>query len=242
MTVSVETILRIWESGQTQTPLERALQLVQAGWPEISPQKLAEFSIGQMDRHLLTLREQMFGSEISLLTDCDCGQRIDVSFDLSDVRTERAGETSSTIAVDFGQQEVQFRLPTCRDLLTLGCHADPATGTRILIRRCILSATKSERNNIADQLSDDQVDRVAAEMAAADPQANLQVPVECPECRRIWQAPFDIVSCLWSEISTWARRVLLEVRTLAGRYHWSERDILAMSPWRRQFYLGGEGT
>jgi hypothetical protein len=48
---------------------------------------------------------------------------------------------------------------------------------------------------------------------------------------------FDIASYFWDEINAWANRILREVHILASRYGWSERDILALSPWRRQFYL-----
>ena len=55
--------------------------------------------------------------------------------------------------------------------------------------------------------------------------------------RASWQLTLDIVSFLWSEISSLAKRHLREVHTLAWAYGWSEADILAMSPARRQFYL-----
>ena len=65
----------------------------------------------------------------------------------------------------------------------------------------------------------------------------LELALSCPSCRHQWQATFDIVSFFWSEINAWAHRSLQEVHTLALAYGWREADILAMSPWRRQFYL-----
>ena len=59
----------------------------------------------------------------------------------------------------------------------------------------------------------------------------------CPECGHRWHATFDIVSFFWSEIDAWAYRTLHQVHRLASAYGWREADILAMSPWRRQFYL-----
>ena len=83
----------------------------------------------------------------------------------------------------------------------------------------------------------DVVDAIVAHMAQADPQADIQLSLVCPQCGHQWQAAFDIASFFWSEINAWANRMLREVHILASRYGWSETDILAMSPWRRQFYL-----
>ena len=74
-------------------------------------------------------------------------------------------------------------------------------------------------------------------MALVDPQADVQLALSCPACGQQWRATFDVVSFLWDELDAWARRLLREVHTLASAYHWREADILAMSRWRRQYYL-----
>ena len=74
-------------------------------------------------------------------------------------------------------------------------------------------------------------------MAEADPQAEVELALNCPACGEGWQAPFDIESFFWDEIGAWARRVLGEVHVLASSYGWRESDILNMSAWRRQFYI-----
>jgi hypothetical protein len=45
------------------------------------------------------------------------------------------------------------------------------------------------------------------------------------------------VSFLWSEIHSWAQRLLRDVHAIAAAYGWREGDILAMNPLRRQAYL-----
>jgi hypothetical protein len=74
-------------------------------------------------------------------------------------------------------------------------------------------------------------------MAEADPLADIQIAISCPACAQGWRAAFDILTFLWSEIEAWAWRMLSDVHTLASAYGWCERDILALSPTRRQFYL-----
>ena len=80
-------------------------------------------------------------------------------------------------------------------------------------------------------------DGIALAMAQADPQADLQLALRCPDCGHEWQPPFDIARFLWQELHGWALHLLREVDTLAQAYHWAEADILAMSPRRRQAYL-----
>lgn len=74
-------------------------------------------------------------------------------------------------------------------------------------------------------------------MARADPQADVRLAIACPSCGHQWQGIFDIVTFFWSEIESWASRILHEVHLLALAYGWHEREILALSPRRRQFYL-----
>jgi len=86
-------------------------------------------------------------------------------------------------------------------------------------------------------LPDEVVNAVLAEMAQADPQADVQVALACPACRHHWSVAFDILAYLWSEIDDWAQRLLREIHALASGYGWSERDILALSARRRRTYL-----
>ena len=71
----------------------------------------------------------------------------------------------------------------------------------------------------------------------ADPQADLQLDLSCDACGHQWQAPFDIVAFLWTELNAWAQRRLSEIHVLAKAYGWTEPEVLALSPWRRQVYL-----
>jgi hypothetical protein len=75
-------------------------------------------------------------------------------------------------------------------------------------------------------------------MEALDPQADIRIALTCPQCGHGWNAQFDISGYLWTEIDQWAHQTLNAVHRLARAYGWSERDILELSPVRRQLYLG----
>ena len=80
--------------------------------------------------------------------------------------------------------------------------------------------------------------------AAALSERGMESPsadLTCGECGHRWVAPVDIAGVLLRDVDAWARRYLDEVHRIASAYHWSERDILALSAARRQFYLEAIG-
>jgi hypothetical protein len=108
---------------------------------------------------------------------------------------------------------------------------------RALLYACITHAQHLETELSADELPARVMSVVVEHMATADHQADVDLALTCPACAHQWIVPFDIASFFWQEIAAWAIRILQDVHTLASAYGWSERDILAMSPNRRQAYL-----
>ena len=112
----------------------------------------------------------------------------------------------------------------------------------MLLHRCLLSVEQRGAPADYDKLPPEAVEGVTKSMAEADPLADIQLSLTCPNCEQPWRAVFDIVSFLWMEIEVWAWRILKEVHTLAQAYGWSEREILTLSPTRRQLYLDMVGA
>jgi hypothetical protein len=88
-----------------------------------------------------------------------------------------------------------------------------------------------------ERLPETLVAALSERMAQLDPQGDIQLALTCPACEHSWISPIDIVSFLWSEIESWAVRMLGDVHAIASTYGWREEDILALDPWRRQVYL-----
>jgi hypothetical protein len=221
--LSATELLSVWEFGSSQVPLQRALSMLAAASPEASSDSLARLTIGHRDARLLALREMTFGSELTGVTNCpECGEKIELSFNSSDIRPLTETEPPTELAVKSNGFEVRFRLPTSADLLAVNSAEQ-------LLERCLLSG--------ANRLTEDLVPPVSEKMSSADPMADIHLALNCPSCEHKWQAPFDIVAFLWREISAAARRLLREVHTLASAYGWTETEILALSPVRRRIYL-----
>ncbi len=222
--LSAATLLNVWEQGRDQDPIRRAIGLLTAACPELSAAGAAELPVGDRDLRLLTLRESVFGPELNGLADCpNCGEHVEMSFRVEQIRLDAPIEAEFRLPA--AGCELHARVPNSADLVA-------ATSRRDLLLRCILSPPAS-----GEQWSDEVLNLLESRMAQADPQANIQLALGCPACGNSWLALFDIVGYFWREIDTWARRVLRDVHTLASAYGWSEAEILALSPWRRQFYL-----
>ena len=95
---------------------------------------MAELSVGERDARLLTLREQLFGRQLSSVTVCPrCRQRLELAFDVADIRqplpAQAAGSMAElTLAMDG--YRVQFRLPNSADLSSVAEVADPDAAPR----------------------------------------------------------------------------------------------------------------
>jgi hypothetical protein len=221
--LSATELLSVWECGNAQVPLQRALTMLVAACAEISSESLAHLTIGQRDAQLLTLREMTFGSELTGVTDCPaCGEKIELSFDSSDIRPPTETEPPAELVVRLNGGAVRFRLPTSADLLA-------SNNPEELLERCLLSGSKHVTEGFAASIGE--------KMSSADPMADIHLTLNCPSCEHKWEAPFDIVAFLWREISAAARRLLREVHTLASAYGWTETEILSLSPARRRVYL-----
>jgi hypothetical protein len=232
-------LLDAWESCRNQRNAgDRAIVLLAAAERETPPAALAELSIGERDARLLTLREWAFGSRLAGVVDCPaCADRLEFEFSTSDIRAPARLADEQPLWISADDYEVRFRLPNGTDLAAVTAQENDSQSRDLLFGRCILSAQHRGQDTDNSQLPEHVVAAVMERMEQADPQAVVQLTVECPACGHRWLTSMDIASFFWEEINAWATRVLREVHTLATAYGWRELDILSMSPVRRQLYL-----
>src|SRR2546423_795947 len=237
--LSAGELLTVWEHGVNQRPSQRALSLLAVACADDTPpDRVAHFSIGQRDEHLLRLRERIFGPRLAAISACPaCREVLEFEVNGADIRVAPTLEPAATIDLAHAGYDMQFRLPNAVDLATVDPGADRLTNSQHLLRRCLTSARRDGVEIPADELPSETVAAVSARMAEADPQADVQLDLACPQCEYRWHTPLDIVSFFWSEINAWALRLLNDVHALASAYGWREADILAMTPTRRQAYL-----
>lgn len=238
--LSAAELLTVWERGLSQSWVQRALSLLAASCPEQPIDELAKLSIGQRDAKLLTLREWILGPQVvSQIVCVNCRAQVELNFEIADIRSSPKTEALPNLAIEKDDYTVAFRLPNSWDMAATAQSPrdDIDTIADQLLRQCVVSIQYQGQALTANRLPTDIAQAVLEHMEQADPQANVQLAIACPECGHEWQALFDIVSFFWTELDAWARRLLMEVHTLASTYGWHEAEILAMSAQRRQFYL-----
>jgi hypothetical protein len=231
-------ILKVWEKGQEEHRLDKALTLFHAAFPDVSRNELAELSIGQRDACLLTLRELTFGSKLNCFAECPrCREDLEFAISTSDIRLLPASFEKNH-ELEIGEALVQYRMPNSLDLAEVAECRDVETACDLLVRRCVVQVIREGAAVDWSELPALAKEKLAAHMAEQEPQADVVLDLHCPACDHQWQTVFDIVSYFWAELNAEAVRLLYDVHTLALAYGWSESDILSMSDTRRQYYLG----
>jgi uncharacterized protein (UPF0212 family) len=247
--LSASDLLEVWERGANAGPLEQALVILAAAYPQASSDALASLTVAQRDAALFRLRELTFGTRLTGLAECPaCHERLELTLEAADLRAMDLLPAEASL-VDGGSPDqemtiraagcrVRYRLPTSADLMKVDPLAEPAQARRALLESCVVSILgKDGKPAVLEELPPKTVQTVVSRIGKAAALADLTVAATCPACDHQWEIVFDIVSYFWSEISAWAVRMLHEVHLLAGAYGWREADILAMSAWRRQRYL-----
>ncbi|MGL5803905.1 MAG: phage baseplate protein, partial [Xenococcaceae cyanobacterium] len=83
--LAANDILHIWEIGQNQHPLDRALTMLAVAMPDRTTDELARLSIGRRDSLLLRLREITLGQHLVSVAQCpQCGEQLELEMNVRD--------------------------------------------------------------------------------------------------------------------------------------------------------------
>jgi hypothetical protein len=241
--LSARDVLWIWEHGEGQHPVDRALTILAAGCPELSRDELAALPVGERDTLLLALRIRTLGAALQGQGECPaCAEQIEIDVPVRTIVEGGAagaagGRSRRNVTCQVDGMELSLRPPNSHDLAAAAACRTVDEAGRILLQRAVLSATRDGAPVQDMTLSAEAVEQIAARIEEADPNAEIRMTMLCPRCGHEFQLPFDVVSFFWSEIAAQARRLFHEVHILARAYGWEEANILSMTPRRRSAYL-----
>ncbi len=232
-------MLNVWEQGLNQPPLHRALILLVAAHPDMQADAITELSIGQRDKRLLQLRKRLFGSKLVNTAICPkCTERMEWQNEVTDVIVSSGEAILNEYDLDIDDYHIRFRLPNSIDVSFAMNLADVEKAQDELLSRCILNVEHADHKSPINTLPKHIIEAIGTRIEVLDPQAEININLRCPECSHQWDVLFDISSFLWAELNDWAERTLQLIHKLARGYGWTEKQILNLSPIRRQLYSG----
>jgi hypothetical protein len=227
--------LTVWEDGHRLHPLDRGLLAIRASLSEEEERQayadpVADWPLGCRNRALAQLRTLYFGSRMQGWMACgQCGEKLE--FEVNCRAMAEMPEPTSGEPITFEGRI--FRVPTSRDLAAIAGEQDVEQASLRLLQSCEVEPIANDSTS----WSADEIQEIATKMALADPLAEIALAFECPVCQNSSEEILDLPTFFWAELESRARRLLLEIHTLATAYGWAESAILTMSDVRRAAYV-----
>ena len=220
-------ILALWERGVGLGRWAREDSFIVANGPPPS-------ALGARNAALLRLRASLFDRVWPLCSRCpacaaDCEFVADCVALADQVNADAV--PGRTAHVDHSGRSIALRAPTVHDLHDIAVLSDVHEAARALLRRCMADG------GTLNELDDDAVADLSAQLERLDPGAVVSFALHCPDCGHDWSAAIDVGDALWRELQRAAEQTLIEVDALARAYGWTEREVLGLSPVRRAAYL-----
>ena len=175
------------------------------------------------------------GDSFSLPLHCantGCGEALEVDFTLGELLGSVEQEAQDNIEVLRNGKRIALRRPTAADQVA---WRGRSYGSRPEAVRGIARFLIVEQPD--DELDDEWLEIIEQALDRHDPLIDFTVTVQCPACREHSPHRIDLADFALGRLAAGQAKVFQEVHLLAGHYHWSEPEILAIPPWRRAKYL-----
>ncbi|MFN9029451.1 MAG: hypothetical protein ACK54C_14880 [Betaproteobacteria bacterium] len=243
-----QQVAQLLEQCENLSPAARTTRLLAAAVRAVGPcspldEALArQLTAGDREALLLALHDVQFGGRMHARLACPhCVAALELDLAVDELllpdRVAASLPPCEVADPQAGMVRLQLRLPTGADLEQAAHDAaiDPDAATRALLERCVQSACDLEGRAVS--LSAPLLQAAADAIAAGDPQAEIALVLDCPQCSARFEALFDTARFVFDRLEAMARDFWREVHDIATRYHWSESDIVALPPSRRRRYL-----
>jgi hypothetical protein len=171
--------------------------------------------------------------------DCpECGTKLDFDVEASQLLLPPYESPGYWYRVSLDSDlTVTFRLPTGADQEAIATLAadDAERAALALVERCLHEVKRG--NSTLDVLPSEYLPLLGERMSERDPQAELLLNNQCPECEREFSVLLDTGQFFAEETNQRIRYLYREIHLLAWYYHWSEAEIMQMTRPHRQIYL-----
>jgi hypothetical protein len=224
-------LLTIWETGLTQSPIERMQTVLVTAFTDLTPQHIAALMVGECNDLLFTIYQNTFNNHIQGIARCpQCSGMIEFSFATEELLAADRPEAIENFIFNTTKSSYTCRLLTYADLVLAAQQPTLAQAEHLLISCCL-------PENATTALSAEEANQLAELLKKHDPHAELLLNLSCSSCSLPWETAFDIGAFLWDTLAAQARQLLAEIHCLARAYGWAEHHILSLSQTRRDYYL-----
>ncbi|NKI92168.1 hypothetical protein [Rhizobacter sp. SG703] len=182
---------------------------------------------------LIAVRRAAGDEPLELQAPCGaCGEPMALPLDVASLGSEPA-------APRFAWRDAQgvafrLRLPCGRDLRQWQHQVPPSA---MALARTLVEAIDDRSVEEGVPWSADALPALDDAFEAHDPLTALRLQAGCPACGQVNDVACDLEAALLAGFAVRQAALLDDVARLAGAFHWSEAEILALPHWRRTLYL-----
>ncbi len=201
-------------------------------------------TVGDREALVLQLRGLAFGDRMDCVIACpSCEERLDLELRVSELLLPPDPHRQEWYEIPIANGDayrVRFRLPNGADEEAAAelAASDPQGAATLILERCVALVSDDRGEAIPVDAWPETVAREIPErMAQLDPQAEIELRLRCPACEQPFCTLFDPADYMFREIAARSHDLYREVHLIALYYHWSERDILGLTPGKRSLYL-----
>jgi hypothetical protein len=161
-----------------------------------------------------------------------CREALEIDIEPGELRSACADREREHVDVRVGGDPMRLRRPTGRDQRAwLGTRWPDIETARRSMLASLLSAPVSR------PLDASVLTALETELAHIDPLVDFTLGVACPACGVTEEHTVDLEQHALAALRRVHQRLFESVARLATRFHWTEADIFALPPWRRERYL-----
>ena len=168
-----------------------------------------------------------------------CREAMEVELSVDELcELQRAAEENGRPAAAIGGERIFFRRPTGLDQAAWRRrrYPDEDSAARAIAESLVVEEFRATFRRLAegDPAWADTLDRA---MHDGDPLVDFRMQVTCPACGAQAGYTVNLIETVLRRLHGVQQHLAAMVHRLALRYHWSEAEIFAVAPWRRERYL-----
>ncbi|MBA4719431.1 MAG: hypothetical protein HRO68_10205 [Nitrosopumilus sp.] len=140
------------------------------------------------------------------------------------------------IEISIENNIIKLRKPTGNDQLKW--HHNNYASELSMIKDMIdtLCIQKKDKVNYTS-LTKQKIHEINEKMDEVDPLINYKLKVDCPYCNIENNYELNLEEITLKHLKGSQDKLLQTIHRLASHYHWNEKQIFSLSPWRRAKYL-----